>query len=283
LAADPAYPRGIAQIMVKGMTGQDILGEPSLESPDEYRQAYSEQARLISSAASEFAGANFNIKALVYAISKSAYYRATNITSDILMDDYSHIGSIRYLQPQLLNQKLRALNSGGWGVSTGGVSDSQNLQDISARRLLGGKDSGDILRDVDSVGGIIAAALDRMAVDESCDIVHAEFNDTAKADRLLFRNVDDSVDLTTTNALSRAAQVKAIRSTIAHLYLATLHKEVATDSEEVNIAFDLFMDVLQAGVDTGCNTGGNGKARDVREAWYAVLYFLLSDYRFVYS
>ncbi|WP_196157784.1 c-type cytochrome [Reinekea sp. G2M2-21] len=283
LAADPAYSRGIAQIMVKGMTGQDVLGEPSLESPDEYRQAYSEQARLISSAASEFAGSNFNIKALIYAISKSAYYRATNITSDILMDDYSHIGSIRYIQPQLLNQKLRALNSGGWGVSSGGVTNAQTLSNISSRLLLGGKDSIDKLTDVDSVGGIIASALDRMAVEESCDIVRAEFNNTAKADRLVFRNVDDSVDLSTKNALSRAAQVKAIRSTIAHLYLATLHKEVATDSEEVNIAFDLFMDVLQAGVDTGCNTGGSGKARDVREAWYAVLYFLLSDYRFVYS
>ena len=164
LAADPAYPRGIAQIMVKGMTGQDILGEPSLESPDEYRQAYSEQARLISSAASEFAGANFNIKALVYAIAKSAYYRATNITSDILMDDYSHIGSIRYLQPQLLNQKLRALNSGGWGISTGGVNNTQDLRSINSRRFLGGKDSSEILRDVDSVEGIIAAALERMAV-----------------------------------------------------------------------------------------------------------------------
>ena len=99
----------------------------------------------------------------------------------------------------------------------------------------------------------------------------------------MFRNIDDSVDLTTTNALSRAAQVKAIRSTISHLYLAILFKEVATDSEEVNIAFDLFMDVLQASVDTGCNTGASGKARDVREAWYAVVFYLLSDYRFVYS
>jgi len=283
LASDPAYPRGIAQIVVKGMTGQEILGEPSLASPASYRHAYGEQAQLISTAASEFAGSGFNIKALIYAISKSAYYRATDITSDILAENYSNLGSVRYLPPQLLNQKLRALNSGGWGVTFGGVSNTQDLRNINSRRFLGGMDSSEVLRNVDSVGGIIAAALERMAVEEACDIVEHEFNDIDKSERLLFKTVDDDIDMTTTNAASRLAQSKAIRATIAQLHLAILHKEVATDSEEVDIVFDLFMDVLQAGVDTGCNTGGSGKARDVREAWYAVVFYLLSDYRFVYS
>jgi hypothetical protein len=288
LAADPAYPRGIAQIVFKGMTGQEVLGEPSLESPDDYRQAYAEQARLISNAASEFAGSNFNIKSLIYAISKSAYYRATNITTAALEDDYGQLGSVRYLQPQLLNQKLRALNSGGWGDMSNafnGVADSQNLRSLSTRKFLGGKDSSEVLRDVDSVGGIISAALDRMAVEEACDIVEHEFNDLEKSDRLLFSRIDDDVDLTASTAASRVAQTKAIRSTIAHLYLAILHKEVTTDSEEVDIAFDLFVDVLQAQINTDCNTGAGAttQANYVREAWYAVLVYLISDYRFVYS
>ncbi|MEJ2042531.1 MAG: c-type cytochrome [Reinekea sp.] len=278
IAADPAYSRGIAQIIVKGMTGQEILGEPSLESPEEYRQAYAEQARLISNVASEFVASNYNIKALIYAITKSAYYRAETITSHILEDDYGHIGSVRYLPPELLNQKLRALNSGGWGVSAG-INNTQDLRRLNSRSFLGGKNSSDKPEDVDSVGGIIAAGLERMAVEESCDMVRRDF-DLSREERLLFKYVDDSTDLTADSASARTAQISAIRSNIAYLYLAVLHKEVHSDSPEVDIAFQLFIDVLLADVDTRCSTGGN---RTVREAWYAVMVFLLNDYRFVYS
>jgi mono/diheme cytochrome c family protein len=285
LAADPAYARGIAQIVLKGMTGQEVLGEPSLESPAEYRQAYAEQARLISNAASEFAGSEFNIKALIYAVAKSAYYRATNITSSALEDDYAQLGSVRYLPPQVLNQKLKAINSSGWGVSTGGRNNTQDLRSIDDRMFLGGKDSSEKFRDVDSVGGIISAAIDRMVVEEACDIVEHEFNDLDKLERLLFMGIDDDVDLTASSAAGRIAQTKAIRATISHLYLAILHKEVSGDSEEVDIVFDLFVDVLQAQVNTDCNTGAGAatQANYVREAWYAVLIYLISDYRFVYS
>lgn len=286
IAADPAYARGIAQIVVKGLTGQEILGEPSIDSPADYRLAYEQQTRLIINAASEFAANNYNIKALIYAISKSAYYRAANVDSPSVASDYAKIGSVRYLPPQLLNQKLRALNSGGWGhIFTNRNRNSQDLRDLDARMILGGKDSYEVLRDVDSVGGIIAAALERMAVEEACDIVYNEFRNIDKSERLLFRGVDDSVDLTANTAAGRTSQVKAIRSTIAHLYLAVLHKEVATNSEEVDIAFELFSDVLAAEVNTDCYTGVNetSSANYVRQAWYAVLIHLLSDYRFVYS
>ncbi len=278
VAADPAYSRGIAQIVVKGMTGQEILGEPSLDSPDDYRQAYAEQARLISNAASEFVASDYNIKALIYAISKSAYYRANGITTSSLEDDYSHIGSVRYLPPELLNQKLRALNSGGWGVSYG-INNTQDLRRLSSRRFLGGKNSSDIPEDVESVGGIIEAGLQRMAVEEACDIVRREFS-FSREERRLFKYVEDSMDLTADTASARLAEISAIRSNIAFLHLAVLHKEVSADSAEVDIAFELFMNVVEADINTRCSTGGNTA---VREAWYAVMLYLLNDYRFVYS
>jgi len=275
VAGDPAYPRGIAQIIVKGMTGQDILGEPSVESPDIYRQSYSEQARLISTAASEFAGADFNIKALIYAISKSAYYRSTGIMYDLLSDDYAQVGSVRYIAPQVLNQKLRSLNSGGW-------NNSLNLFDLRSRMFMGGKNTVDVFRDADSVGGIISAVTERMAVEEACDIVRNEFSDD-RLDRKLFKMVEDSVDLTASSSSSRLGQMKAIRANIAHLYLAILHKEVSTDSEEVDVAFDLFVEVLESNINSSCNTGGSGSGLAVREAWYAVMVYFLTDYRFIYS
>ncbi len=273
VANDPAYSSGIAQMVLKGLTGQDILGEPSQDSPESYIKAYKQQARLIVHAASEFEADGFNIKALIYAISKSAYYRSTGMFYNDLAEDYSQIGSLRYLPPQLLNQKLRALNSGGW-------NQSLRLDQLNSRMFMGGKNSTDVFRDADSVSGIISAVTERMAVEEACDIVRNEFN-TSRLDRSLFKLVDDSTDLNASSASARLGQFMAVRSTIAQLYLSVLHQEVSSDSEEVDIAFDLFQEVLQADVDSSCNTDGGTRA--VREAWYAVLVYMLTDYRFIYS
>lgn len=272
VAKDPAYPKGIAQIVIKGMTGQEILAEPGAESTDSYRQAYAEQARLISTAASEFAEEDYNIKSLIYAITKSAYYRATGVTFEDMADDYTQLGSVRYLPPQLLNQKLRALNSGGW-------AGALNLQNLNDRVLLGGKNSVDILQDADSVSGIYSSVTERLAVEEACDIVRNEFN-MDRLDRSLFRQVDDSIDLQTSSSSSLQSQMQAIRSNMAFLYLAVLHQEVTPDSEEVDILFDLFLSVLEADIDSACNTNGDTQ---VREAWYAVMVYLLTDYRFIFS
>lgn len=287
IANDPAFSKGIAQIVFKGMTGQEILGEPSQDSPNSYRQAYSQQARLISTAASEFAAADYNIKELVYAITKSAFYRSTGLFYDGFSEDYAQIGSVRYLQPQILNQKLRALNSGGWGVASSGNSNALDLRSTGNRAFIGGKNSVDVFKDADSVSGVISAITERLAVDEACDIVRNEFSD-ARLERTLFRFVEDDTDMIASSSSSRLNEMQAIRSNIAFLYLAVLHQEVSTDSEEVDIAFDLFTeayDVLESGVSgMTCNTGTNNAAeRQVRGAWYAVMVYLLTDYRFIYG
>jgi hypothetical protein len=275
IANDAAYPKGIAQIVVKGMTGQEILGQPGLESPSEYVAAYEAQAKLITTAASEFAASGYNIKDLIYAVTKSAYYRSTGVFTPDLAEDYTQIGSVRYLPPQLLNQKLRALNSGGW-------ASSLNLYNLNGRMFMGGKNSNDVFKDADSVSGIISAVTERMAVEESCDIVRNEFN-SDKSERVLFTMVEDTTNLQAASASSRLAQVKAVRSQIAKLYLAALHQDVSVDSEQVDIAFDLFMYVLADEVNSSCNTGGSGNRLNVREAWYAVMVYILTDYRFIYG
>lgn len=289
IANDAAYPKGIAQMMVSGLTGQPILGQPGLDSPDGYAKAYSLQSELITKAASEFAGSDFNIKELIYAITKSGYYRSTGLFYDDLSTDYQMVGSMRYLPPQLLNQKLRALNSGGWGGDNG---DAQDLFDLDDRLNMGGKNSNDVVTDIDSVSGIISALVERMAVDEACDIVRTEFDIDDKNDRELFTLVDDTTNLSAATANGRLAQMNSIRAQISRLYLAALHQEVASDSEEVDIAFDLFFSVLNGEGDSGCDVIGGGDVNsgngtfelgEVREAWFAVLVYILTDYRFIYS
>lgn len=273
IAKDPAYAKGIAQIVVHGLTGQSILGAPNPDSPEAYRNAYAQQARLITSAASEFANSGYDIKALVYAVTKSGYYRASGVFQPNMEAEYSSLGSTRLLPPHLLNQKLRMVNSGGWG--RGG--NSLNLYRLSDRKFMGGKDSNEILKGAESASGIIATLAEAMAVEEACDIVRNEFNDD-RAKRVLFTQVEKTTDLANADAINRRAEALAVRSTIQTLYLALLHEEVDLNGEEVNIAFDLFKSVVGNDIQSGCNS-----ISGVEHAWYAVLVYMLNDYRFIYG
>lgn len=282
IAQDSAYAKGIAQIVVAGLTGQAILGSPNPDSPEAYKSAYAQQKRLITNAASEFASANYDIKALVYAVTKSGYFRASGVFQNGLSRDYESLGSNRLLPPHLLNQRLRMLNSGGWGVNSNSVrggsnNNSLNLRRLTDRRYMGGKDSREVFEDADAASGIIATLAEAMAVEESCDIVRTEFS-MPRAERALFKLVEPGTDMRHPDGINRRAETLAIRRTLAHLYLAVLHEEVALDSEEVNIAFELFRGVIEQDLPSGCSN-----LQGAEHAWFAVLVYMLNDYRFIYG
>ncbi|MHA7878374.1 MAG: c-type cytochrome [Saccharospirillum sp.] len=282
IAQDSAYAKGISQIVISGLTGQDILGAPNPDSPEAFKGAYAQQKRLITNAASEFAASGYDIKALVYAVTKSGYYRASGVFQSSLSRDYESLGSTRLLPPHLLNQRLRMLNSGGWGVNSNGArggsnNNSLDLRDLTDRRYLGGKDSREVFEDADVASGIIATLAEAMAVEESCDIVRNDFS-MPRAERALFALVEPETDMRNPEGINRRAEALAIRRTIAHLYLAVLHEEVALDGEEVDIAFELFSGVLEQDLSSGCSN-----LQGAEHAWFAVLVYLLNDYRFVYG
>lgn len=271
IAQDAAYARGISQIVIKGLIGQPIMGAPNPDSPQSYRDAYAQQARLITNTASEFVASGYDIKALVYAVTKSGYYRASGLYQSGMSVQYDSLGSSRLVPAHLLNQKLRALNSGGWDRSI-------NLYDRSDRIRMGGKDSTEVEEDAESASGIIATLTKAMAVEESCDVVANEF-DMPRSDRNLFRQVETSTDLASESGLNRRAEALAVRSTIQTLYLALLHEEVELSGEEVDIAFELFRAVVTDEIDSGCNRVNTS----AEHAWFAVLVYLMNDYRFIYG
>lgn len=273
IAQDAAYARGITQILVKGLIGQPIMAAPNPDSPQAYRDAYAQQSRLITTAAAEFSASGYDIKELVYAITKSGYYRARGLYQAGMSDSYDRLGSARLIPPHLLNQKLRAINSGGWRNNT-----TVNLYSRTGRRFMGGKDSREVLEDADSASGIIATLTKAMAVEESCDVVQREF-DLPRSDRHLFRQVETSTDLASESGINRRAEALAVRSTIQSLYLALLHEDVELNSEEVEIAFKLFSTVVSDEVESGC---GN-RLSNAEHAWFAVLVYLMNDYRFIYG
>jgi mono/diheme cytochrome c family protein len=272
IAQDAAYARGISQIVVRGLTGQAIMGAPNPDSPQAYQDAYAQQSRLITNAASEFSASGYDIKELVFAITKSGYYRASGLYQSGMSDAYDSLGTSRLIPAHLLNQKLRALNSGGWRNGS-----TVNLYSRTGRRFMGGKDSREVLEDADSASGIIATLTQAMAVEESCDVVRNEF-DLTRSERSLFRQVETSTDLNNEVGINRRAEALAVRSTIQTLYLALLHEEVELNSEEVDIAFELFRTVVADEIESGCN--GLSTAE---HAWFAVLVYMMNDYRFIYG
>ncbi|WP_028670022.1 c-type cytochrome [Saccharospirillum impatiens] len=270
IAQDAAYARGISQIVVRGLIGQPIMGTPNPDSPQAYRDAYAQQARLITNAASEFSASGYDIKELVFAITKSGYYRARGLYQPGMSDQYDSLGTSRLIPAHLLNQKLRAINSGGWRSTV-------NLYSRTGRRFMGGKDSREVMEDADSASGIIATLTQAMAVEESCDVVRNEFRET-RSERNLFRLVETSTDLESDSGINRRSEALAIRTTIQSLYLALLHEEVELDSEDVDIAFELFRTVVTEEIESGCNVSSNAE-----HAWFAVLVYLMNDYRFIYG
>jgi len=272
IAQDAAYARGISQIVVRGLIGQPIMGAPNPDSPQAYRDSYAQQAKLITSAASEFSASGYDIKALVFAVTKSGYYRADGLYQSGMSDQFASIGSTRLIPAHLLNQKLRALNSGGWRNN-----NTVNLYTHTGRRFMGGKDSREVMENAESASGIIATLTQSMAVEESCDVVRNEFN-LPRSERMLFRQVETSTDLANESGINRRAEALAVRSTIQSLYLALLHEEVELSGEEVDIAFELFRTVTTEGIQSGCNN-----INGTEHAWFAVLVYLMNDYRFIYG
>lgn len=272
IAQDAAYARGISQIVVRGLIGQPIMGAPNPDSPEAYQDAYAQQSRLITNAASEFAAAGYDIKELVYAITKSGYYRARGLYQPGMSDQYDSLGTARLIPAHLLNQKLRSINSGGWRNNS-----TVNLYSRTGRRFMGGMDSREVTENADSASGIIATLTQAMAVEESCDVVRNEFR-APRSERQLFRLVETSTDLESESGINRRAEALAIRTSIQSLYLALLHEEVALNSEDVDIAFELFKTVVTEDIQSGCNVSSNAE-----HAWFAVLVYLMNDYRFIYG
>jgi hypothetical protein len=142
---------------------------------------------------------------------------------------------------------------------------------------MGGKDSREVMENAESASGIIATLTQSMAVEESCDVVRNEFN-LPRSERMLFRQVETSTDLANESGINRRAEALAVRSTIQSLYLALLHEEVELSGEEVDIAFELFRTVTTEGIQSGCNN-----INGTEHAWFAVLVYLMNDYRFIYG
>ncbi len=147
----------------------------------------------------------------------------------------------------------------------------------------------------------MANVQERMANEMACYAVPNDFLAPAGT-RRLFPYVETGTTLATSQGQA------AVRANIQYLHRYLLGEELAPDSAELAITYELFMNVLQGGQSrlgaktesaslpvrcarskdmyTGAALGPAGMLTDPNytvRAWTAVVAYLLADYRFIYE
>ena len=260
LPRDPRFGISIAQVMYRGIVGDEPLGFPQDKAAPDYAdrvRAYNIQNDWFVATGAAFAAAGFDLRKLVVDIVKSPYFRAKSgdPSKDALHDG---LGQGRLLTPEMLGRKYRA-TTGLYFFANDAAAKSEPrardgylrsdlVEDRDWRLTYGGIDSGDVTKRSETMSPIMLATSQYTAAIVACRATSYDFTKPA-AERRLFR----SVELDTTPFVPRekaeTPQVavpgaeQKIRETIAHLYFRLLGETVAPDSDEVSRTLSLFVDV----------------------------------------
>jgi hypothetical protein len=305
IASDSKFQRAIARHLYEGLVGQKLLPAPGSEASEADITAYNAQRAFINSVGQNMASNNWNLKAAVKTIILSPYYRAQNVDAEKVVSA-DHIGSSRLLSPEMLQRKLRATMGFDW-------YQLRNNQQNN-RIMYGGIDSDSVTDRITEPSGLMIAMQERMAIEMACRGVAFDFS-KPQAQRKIFIHVEPDTEPLASNGSEVADNINAIKQNIQYLHRSLLSEELATDSEELNHSYQLFLTTLQTGQTMLASPGDyapspsvwlpwNCRARWDRanydqalpeeqrierddnyiiRAWMAVITYLLSDYRFVYE
>ena len=278
---DPRFGISVAQVMYRGLIGDEPLTFPQDRDAADFRErvrSYGIQNDWFVKVGSEFVASKFDLRKLVVAIVRSAYFRAKSgdTNQDALHDG---LGQGRILTPEMLGRKYRA-TTGLYFFANDAVSRDETrsrdgflrsdlVSDRDWRLVYGGIDSGDVTKRTDSMSPIMVATSQYTASIVACRATSYDFT-KPQPERRLFRQVEMSTTPFTVRANKDAQLVavpdaeKKIRENIASLYFRLLGESVAADSAEVGKTYGLFVDVWkdleQTDLDKGNNKGlSNGR------------------------
>ena len=276
LPRDPRFGISVAQVMYRGIIGDDPLGFPQDQAAPDFKErvrSYSIQNDWFVKVGADFVANKFDLRKLVVAIVKSAYFRAKSgdSTQDALHDG---LGQGRILTPEMLGRKYRATTGLYFFANEAASNDatrakdgflrSDLVEDRDWRLVYGGIDSGDVTKRTDSMSPIMVATSQYTASIVACRATSFDFT-KPQPQRRLFRMVDTTTTPFTPRAKGETALLPVagaegkIRDNIAYLYFRLLGETVKPDSEEVNKTYGLFVDVWkdleQTQLDKGNNEG----------------------------
>ena len=186
----------------------------------------------------------YNLKDLLVEIVMTRWFRAAGFAGDDPLREKAlrDAGAERLLTPEELARKTASITGYSWGRWLDWHSPQQqpltNLTNVDGYRLLfGGIDSDGIVDRAADVTPTMVAVAKSHASSASCAIVEREFYLLGEDERVLFNGLD-----TEAAPVDAAGQAK-IRETLVDLHARLLGVDVDGASQEVESAYELFLDV----------------------------------------
>lgn len=320
MANDPKFPRAVTRIMVNGLTGKEPLSAPvdAAANPAEL-DAYVSERTVLNDLQSQFVSDNYNLKTLVREIILSPYWRASGLSIDADVSSFSTTGSSYLLSPEQLDRKIKSLLGFDWRGSLDQYYKDKDKHWASKlgntfHQIYGGIDSDSIVTRLTSPNGMMGAMQLRMANELSCYAVPHDFW-LPEEQRRLFLFVDKDTNPYNEFGAQDPVAMELIRQNIQYLHEYLLGESLPLDAQEIQHSFDLYMNVLNRGRQYVLSNSGEwwavklpgdcDRTRDfegndlddqngedmrlqydkqfVIRAWMALVAYLLSDYKFLYS
>ncbi len=307
MAADPRFNDAMVRITYQGMVGREPLDPPGEDGTEAEWDAYNAESSHLDELKSVFAADNQNLKTLIKEIVLSPYWRAEGLEDQSFAIIHEDTGAARLLSPEMLHRKIAALLGFEWRgmldfyYLTKDFDGAARLLDDNEyyQQIYGGIDSFVVTERLTDPNGLMVYVQERMANELAC---YAVPNDLlASADeRLLLPFVEADMQ-----PIGQSNQ-SAIMNNIQYLHSHLLAEDLAIDAPELQITYELFTSVWQAGesavnvtetvelpplcqrsrdLDTGADL--DSPLRDdpnyVIRSWMAVAAYLMSDYRFLYE
>jgi hypothetical protein len=320
IAVDPKFPRAITRIMVNGLTGKEPLSSPDAAIATQSEiDAYTAERLILNDMQDNFVADNYNLKTLTREILLSPYWRATGLSQDADSLAHTNTGSNYLLTPEQLDRKIESLFGFEWRGSLDSYYKDKDRPYTSKlnntyHQIYGGIDSDSVTTRLKSPNGLMGAMQLRMANELACYAVSRDFWTPAQQRRLFLFVDEESTPYDDVGNIDESVMQK-IRQNIQYLHTYLLGEGLAIDSVEFQATEQLFMNTLNRGRQLILNSGGDRSdvnlpdlcdvsvdfegenLRDVNgeylrlyqdrqyviRAWMAVLAYLLSDYKFLYS
>ena len=253
IVADPRFAEATVKFWWPAIMGREVARPPEDEADADFEGqllAANAQGTEVTRLAQGFrdgfqGGLAYNLKDLLVEIVLSKWFRADAVTD---ADPVRHValrdaGAKRLLTPEELARKTAAITGVQWGRTTPlwpGHGRFVNALTSEYRLLYGGIDSdGATERGRDSTS-VMAGVAKRHAVEVSCPVVMREFYLVPETDRQLFAGIDLS-----------ERDADAIKNKLVELYDKLLGVQVTPDSEDVEAAYRLFVEVMEGAQASG--------------------------------
>ncbi|BCE01130.1 c-type cytochrome [Marinicellulosiphila megalodicopiae] len=240
---NPLFAKSVASTLFTGFTGREVLSLNN-DMNNAYQASYEQQQTVINAMVKAYNDSGENVKAAVKVLLTSDYYLADAVEGSQL--DYQVIGSDRLLSPDRIQAKIHAITGHLWSQVEVDDSFRMHLGNRSTWRLYGGVDHNNTKTAPNEQGGIMVAMQQRMANEIACFMTAQDFYRTPE-NRKLFELIAYEPARADTEENFYIATETQVKQTLVNLHLTLWHQEVAIDSDEVDMAYQLYQSVLQLG------------------------------------